>query len=66
MLSFLQKDGFSFVKDPGKADVLIVNTCGFITSAKEESIEAILEMAEHKNTGRCQVLCVTGCLAPAL
>ncbi len=63
MLSFLQKDGFSFVKDPGKADVLIVNTCGFITSAKEESIEAILEMAEHKKTGRCQVLCVTGCLA---
>ena len=63
MLSFLKEDGFSFVADPAQAQVLIVNTCGFITSAKEESIDAILEMAEHKKTGQCQVLCVTGCLA---
>ena len=63
MLSFLQEDGFSFVQDPSQAEVLIVNTCGFITSAKVESIDAILEMAQFKKSGRCRVLCVTGCLA---
>ena len=63
MLSFLGKDGFQFVNDPQAAEVLVVNTCGFIASAKEESIDAILEMARHKQTGACRVLCVTGCLA---
>jgi len=63
MLSFLQKDGFRFVSDPNTAEVLIVNTCGFIASAKEESIDAIFEMAQYKKTGPCRVLCVTGCLA---
>ena len=63
MLFFLQKDGFRFVSDPADAEVLIVNTCGFIAPAKEESVDAILEMAQHKKTGRCRVLCVTGCLA---
>lgn len=63
MLSFLEKDGFQFVNEPETAEVLIVNTCGFIASAKEESIEAILEMAQYKKTGACRVLCVTGCLA---
>ena len=63
MLSFLMKDGFQFVNDPAEAEVLVVNTCGFITSAKEESIDAILEMAEYKKTGACRVLCVTGCLS---
>ncbi len=63
MLSFLKKDGFHFVHDPADAEVLIVNTCGFITSAKEESIDAIFEMAQFRKTGPCRVLCVTGCLA---
>ncbi len=63
MLSFLQKDGFQFTDDPGQAEVLVVNTCGFIAPAKEESVDAILEMAQYKRTGRCRVLCVTGCLA---
>ncbi|MGI6724880.1 MAG: 30S ribosomal protein S12 methylthiotransferase RimO [Christensenellales bacterium] len=63
MLSFLQKDGFTFVTDPDQAQVLVVNTCGFIASAKEESIDSILEMARYKQTGQCRVLCVTGCLA---
>ena len=63
MLSFLKESGFDFVPEASQAEVLIVNTCGFITSAKEESINAILEMAEHKKTGRCRVLCITGCLA---
>lgn len=63
MLSFLKKDGFEFVNGAQDADVLVVNTCGFIASAKEESIDAILEMAEYKKSGHCRVLCVTGCLA---
>lgn len=62
-LGYLQERGFVFEQRPEKADVLIVNTCGFIESAKEESIETILEMAEYKKTGQCKVLVVTGCLA---
>ena len=63
MLSCLTEKGMAITPDPAQADVLIVNTCGFIAPAKEESIDAILEMAEYKKTGRCRVLCVTGCLA---
>ena len=63
MLSELTQAGMEITPEPRKADVLIVNTCGFIAPAKEESIDAILEMAEYKKTGRCRVLCVTGCLA---
>ena len=48
---------------PPTADVLVVNTCAFIDSAKQESIDAILEMAQHKKDGACQRLIVTGCLA---
>lgn len=62
-LGLLQDKGYTFTGDPAQADVLMVNTCGFIESAKEESIDAILEMAEYKKTGRCKVLVVTGCLA---
>lgn len=62
-LGLLQAKGYTFTADPAQADVLMVNTCGFIESAKEESIDAILEMAEYKQTGRCKVLVVTGCLA---
>lgn len=63
MLYLLVQDGFSLTQSPEEADVLIVNTCGFIEPAKEESIRTILEMAQHKQTGRCKVLCVTGCLS---
>ena len=63
MLSFLKKDGFQFVHDANEAQVLVVNTCGFIASAKVESLDAIYEMAAYKKTGICWVLCVTGCLA---
>ena len=63
MLGMLQKAGCQITGAPEEADLLIVNTCGFIASAKEESIDAILEMAQHKKTGRCRLLCVTGCLA---
>ena len=63
MLGQLTKVGMEITHEPKEADVLIVNTCGFIAPAKEESIDAIFEMAEYKKSGRCRVLCVTGCLA---
>ncbi len=63
MLGKLTQAGMEITHEPREADVLIVNTCGFIAPAKEESIDAIFEMAEYKKTGRCRVLCVTGCLA---
>ncbi|MCH5212501.1 MAG: 30S ribosomal protein S12 methylthiotransferase RimO, partial [Oscillospiraceae bacterium] len=63
MLALLLGDGCITVSDPAEADVIIVNTCGFIDSAKQESIEAILEMAQYKEIGSCRKLIVTGCLA---
>lgn len=63
MLSRLRKDGFVLTDDPADADAIIVNTCAFITSAKEESINTILEMAEYKKTGHLKALIVTGCLS---
>lgn len=63
MLALLLEDGCETVSDPAEADVIIVNTCGFIDSAKQESIEAILDMAQYKEEGRCRRLIVTGCLA---
>lgn len=62
-LGFLTDNGFELTDAPQDADILMVNTCGFIASAKEESIDAILEMAEYKKAGRCRILVVTGCLA---
>ena len=62
-LGLLKERGFRITSDPANADILMVNTCGFIESAKEESIDTILEMAEYKKTGRCRLLVVTGCLA---
>lgn len=63
MLGHLVNKGYELTDKAEEAQVLIVNTCGFIQSAKEESIETILEMAEYKKTGNCQVLIVTGCLS---
>lgn len=63
MLGLLQASGFSFCNDEYEADIIVVNTCCFIDSAKEESIENILEMARMKTEGRCKRLIVTGCLA---
>ena len=62
MLGMLRARGFEIVGDPAEADVIFVNTCGFIESAKEESIEAIFEMAQYKQRGNVQLF-VTGCLA---
>jgi ribosomal protein S12 methylthiotransferase len=63
MLGLTREAGHELTPDPSSADVLVVNTCAFIDSAKQESVDAILEMAAHKKTGSCQRLIVTGCLA---
>jgi ribosomal protein S12 methylthiotransferase len=63
MLGLAQAEGHVLTRDAADADVLVVNTCAFIDKAKQESIDAILEMAEHKKTGACTKLIVTGCLA---
>jgi ribosomal protein S12 methylthiotransferase len=63
MLGLAQQAGCQLTRDAAEADVLIVNTCAFIDRAREESIDAILEMAEHKRRGTCRRLVVAGCLA---
>src|SRR5262249_23994243 len=55
--------GHQLVAAPEDAEVIVVNTCGFIGEAKQESIDAILEMARHKEAGSCRRLVVTGCLS---
>ncbi|MBQ2954149.1 MAG: 30S ribosomal protein S12 methylthiotransferase RimO [Clostridia bacterium] len=61
-LGLLADHGYVFTGDPAQADILMVNTCGFIESAKEEAIDTIFEMAEYKKSGRCRLLVVSGCL----
>jgi ribosomal protein S12 methylthiotransferase len=63
MLGLAQQSGHELTPDAAEAEVLIVNTCAFIDSAKQESIDAILEMARHKTDGACKRLIVTGCMA---
>src|SRR6476659_4748819 len=63
MLGLAQQAGHELTQDAASADVLVVNTCAFIDSAKQESIDTILEMAQHKKDGACRRLVVTGCLA---
>ena len=63
MLGIIEKYGIEITNDPEAAEIIIVNTCGFIESAKQESIETILSMAAYKTEGCCRYLIVTGCLA---
>ena len=63
MLGLLSDHGFIITNNPNEAHVLIVNTCGFIESAKQESIDNILDLATYKENGVCELLIVTGCLA---
>ena len=63
MLDKLNKSGFQIVRNIEDADVMVINTCGFIESAKTEAIETILEVAEYKNAGLISAIVVTGCLA---
>src|SRR5438309_604100 len=63
MLGHTTGAGHSLVAAPEDAEVIVVNTCGFIGEAKQESIDAILEMARHKEAGTCKRLVVAGCLS---
>src|SRR3954452_5760490 len=63
MLGLTQQAGHELTNDAADAEVLVVNTCAFIDAAKQESIDTILEMAQHKHDGACRKLIVTGCLA---
>lgn len=63
MLGLLAEKGYGFTDDEMEADVIVVNTCCFIGDAKEESVNTILEMAEHKKDAKCKALIVTGCMA---
>ena len=63
MLGIIEKYNIEITNDPEAAEIIIVNTCGFIESAKQESIETILSMSAYKTDGCCRYLIVTGCLA---
>jgi ribosomal protein S12 methylthiotransferase len=63
MLGVAERAGYQHVDDASEASVIVVNTCGFIDAAKQESISTILELAEHKRSGRCEKLVVAGCLS---
>ena len=63
MLGLLSANDYTIADNPHDAEILVVNTCAFIDSAKQESIDAILEMAKYKTDGKCRLLIVTGCLA---
>ncbi|HEU4405175.1 MAG TPA: 30S ribosomal protein S12 methylthiotransferase RimO [Polyangiaceae bacterium] len=62
LLGVAEREGLAPVADPAEADVIVVNTCGFIGSAKKESLETIFELAAYKE-GRCDTLVVAGCLS---
>src|ERR1700691_1727962 len=63
MVGVAAGEEWTLVEEPDKADVIVVNTCGFIGEAKKESIDTILELSEYKRVGSCKKLVVTGCLA---
>ena len=63
MITSLRKSGYQIIDDEELADIIVVNTCCFIGDAKEESINTLLAMAEYKESGNCQLLVATGCLA---
>ena len=62
MLGIMQSHGVQITPNPAEADILVVNTCAFIASAKEESITTILNFSEYKDAGNCKSLIVAGCL----
>src|SRR6202049_3387840 len=62
MMGLLDRAGAELTASPEAAEILVVNTCSFIDSAKQESVDTILEMAQHKTTGQARRLIVAGCL----
>ncbi|HEY4157383.1 MAG TPA: MiaB/RimO family radical SAM methylthiotransferase, partial [Polyangiaceae bacterium] len=63
MLGLAERAGYEHVAEPELAQVIVVNTCGFIDAAKKESIDTILELSQHKANGSCEKLVVSGCLS---
>lgn len=63
MLTLLTDHGYEITKQDEEANVIVINTCAFILDAQEESINTIIEMGQYKETGKCEALIVTGCLA---
>ena len=63
MLGLLSRHGYEFTDDEEEAEAVVINTCCFISDAKEESVNTILDMAERRKNGQLQALLVTGCLA---
>ena len=63
MIKSILNNDYEITNSTETADVIIINTCGFIESAKQESIDTILEMAGNKTNGRCKVLIASGCLS---
>jgi len=63
MVGVSDQNAYRLVDQPQDAEVIVVNTCGFIDAAKQESIDTLLEMAQHKKTGRCHTLVAAGCLS---
>lgn len=61
-IGIFKKEKFEIINNPKDAEIIVINTCGFIQSAKEEAINCILEMAEYKKNGKCKYLIVMGCL----
>ena len=63
MLHHLSQNHYTLTLEPQEADTIVVNTCAFLTSATEESVQRILELSEFKETGRCSTLVAAGCLS---
>lgn len=63
MVGILSKSHFKIVAEVEQAEIIVVNTCGFIESAKEESLDTIFDLLQHKETGKCEIFIVAGCLA---
>lgn len=63
MLGLIDEEGYTITSDDSQADVIIINSCGFIMDANQEAIDKVLEMADYKKNGNCKALIVTGCMA---
>lgn len=63
MLGLIDEEGYTITHDDSEADIIIINSCGFIMEANQEAIDRVLDMAEYKREGNCKALIVTGCMA---
>lgn len=63
MLGLIDEEGYEITYDDSEADIIIINSCGFIMDANQEAIDKVLEMADYKREGKCRALIVTGCMA---